>query len=71
MIEKDQDNFSELRKATVDDVTMFDGQGTFVGHLQDTGEEINIYYVTPYGSPGEAGFVGIPEPLTNILVCRP
>ena len=71
MIEKDQDNFSELRKATVDDVTMFDGQGTFVGHLQDTGEEINIYYVTPYGSPGEAGFIGIPEPQTNILVCRP
>ncbi len=71
MIEKDQDNFSELRTATVTDVTMFDGQGTFTGSLHEIEEEIDIFYVTPYGSPGGAAMVAVPETQTNVLVCRP
>lgn len=71
MIETDQDNFSELRKATVTDVSMIDGKGTFKAMLHNINKEVNVSYASPYASPATAGIIAIPEEQTEILICRP
>ncbi len=71
-MKKEQIQNTEIRKAEVRDRTDLGSTGTFLAKISGLGEGSQIvHYVSPYGSGAKAGFVGVPELGTSILVCKP
>ena len=69
---KEQIQNTEIRKAEVRDRTDVGATGTFLAKISGIGEGSQIInYVSPYGSGAKAGFIGVPELGTQILVCKP
>lgn len=72
MINKQNEvNFTEIRRATVENRSSEDDRGSFQAILTDTGEDISVTYVSPYAGPGKEGFIAVPQHQQKILVCRP
>ena len=71
-MKKEQIQNTEIRKAEVRDRTDLGATGTFLAKISGLGEGSQIvYYVSPYGSGAKAGFIGVPELGTQVLVCKP
>jgi len=71
-MKKEQIQNTEIRKAEVRDRTDVGATGTFLAKISGLGEGSQIvYYVSPYGSGAKAGFIGVPELGTQVLVCKP
>jgi hypothetical protein len=66
------DNGTTISFAEVRDKTDPGRSGTFKAKIDSEGnDEQTVYYVSPYASNTEGGFVAIPEVGTQILVCQP
>jgi len=71
-MKKEKIQNTEIRKAEVRDRTDIGATGTFLAKISGLGEGNQIIsYVSPYGSGARAGFIGVPELGTQILVCKP
>jgi hypothetical protein len=71
-MKKEQIQNTEIRIAEVRDRLDVGATGIFSARISGLGEGNQpIYYVSPYGSGAKAGFIGVPELGTKILVCKP
>lgn len=69
---KEEIQKTEMRIAEVRDRTDIGAMGVFYAKISGLGEGNQLVkYVSPYGSSAKAGFIGVPELGTQILVCKP